>query len=81
MSEKPNYNSIHDDDRHVVDHMGYKQANLIYILMIFTIVNIGFQDLHRGLNAFMNFAFGYTEVGVLVGICSIYDFVNHGCVL
>ena len=22
----------------------------------------------------MNFAFGYTEVGVLVGICSIYDY-------
>eukprot|EP01036_Dinobryon_divergens_P036791 gene36791-47973_t len=32
------------------------------------------QDLHRGLNAFTNFAFGYTEVAALVGVCSLYDY-------
>lgn len=32
------------------------------------------QELHRGLNAFSNFAIGYTEVAVLCGICSMYDY-------
>ena len=32
------------------------------------------QDLFRGLGAVMNFAFGFTEVGVLVGMCSLYGY-------
>ena len=32
------------------------------------------KDLYRGLNGFMNFAFGYTEVAVLISVCSEYSY-------
>ena len=32
------------------------------------------QDLHRGLGAFMNFAFGFTEVAVIACISAIYSY-------
>ena len=32
------------------------------------------QELYRGLGGVMNFAFGFTEVGVLVGICGLYNY-------
>lgn len=37
--------------------------------------NMGYkQDLHRGVDAFMSFAFGFTEVGVLVSITSVLTY-------
>jgi amino acid transporter len=62
-----NHDSNHGSSSHSNDSIAQDDAQIL--------ASMGYkQELDRGLGAFMNFAFGFTEVSVLASLSAIYSY-------